>query len=111
MLGENEAVSHQRVDRAERRVGDVDVIYLHVAICDPCLAVVRVGADLLPVGVLTPCSVGDLVPERRSPCAYGSVEEDVLLEVIADVLLHTDDALCVLVAGIARVGTNGCTLS
>ena len=64
VFGEDEAVGHQRVDRTERRVGNVDVVHLHVAVCDPCLAVVRVGTNLLPIGILTPCSVGNLVPER-----------------------------------------------
>ena len=98
-------MGHQSVDGTDGRISNIVLVNQVVTIGNPVLALVAVVANLVVVVLLTPCSIGNLVPEGRSPSTYGGVEEDILAELLTYVTLQTDDALGILVAYVAIVGT------
>ena len=105
--GEDETVGHQRVDGTQRRVLHEVFVHQRVAIGNPAFAVAALVARFAVVALLAPHGVGVLEPEGRSPRADGGVEEDVGLDGFAHHAFGADDALGVLLAHRARVGTHG----
>ena len=105
--GEDETVGHQRVAGTQRRVLHEVFVHQRVAIGDPPLAVAALVARFAVVALLAPHGVGVLEPEGRSPRADGGVEEDIGLDGFAHHAFGADDALGVLLAHGARVGTHG----
>ena len=109
VLREHEAVRHEVVDGAERRVLHEVLIDEAVAIRYPLLAAVALIADGAPVHLLPPHGIGHLEPEGRRPGADGGVEEDVGLH-FAQLLLDVDDAFGILLARHSAVGARGAEL-
>ena len=104
-LSQHESMSHQCIDWTDWRVLNIVLINQTVAVCNPVLTVDAVVTNAAVVILLTPCSIGNLIPEWRSPSTYCSVEEDILAEVLTYITLETDDTLGVLVTCITCIRT------
>ena len=104
-IGEDEPVGHQRVDGAKWRTLYIVLINKAVTIGDPFLTV-GAHTDFAIVIFLAPCSIGDVIPERRSPRSHSGIVEDVG-PLLAHVVLNADDGLAVFKSGVGQVGTYG----
>ena len=96
---------HQCIDRTDRRVLNVVLVNEAVAVSDPLFAVDRVVTSFAVVIFLTPSSISDLVPERRCPSTYSSVEEDIFAEFFANVAFEADDTFSIFVTYVACIRT------
>ena len=106
---QDESVSHQCVDRTNRRSLYEVLINQTVAIGNPALTVGALVTCLAVITLLTPYGICEVEPEWRSPGSYCGVEEDVWT-LLAYGTLDADDGLGILLTSGSFIGTDGRSL-
>ena len=99
-------MSHQCVDRANRRFLYEVLVNQTVAIGNPALTVCALVTSLTVITLLTPYGICEVEPEWRSPGSYGGIEEDVWT-LLAYGTLDADDSLGILLTSGSFVRTDG----